>query len=100
MPEVDKADFCEKKCEGLVGRTGRRTSCAHPDQIKNQHNTQAVWRFRVAEQYKTIDMWRRTGRGGTHVAVLETAVMISFSFATPSTLAITAPIEHLCDKNE
>ena len=47
-------------------------------------------------------MWRRTGRGGTHEAELGAAgsVMISFSFATPGTLAITAPSERLCDKNE
>ena len=57
----------------------------------------------VPEQYKTIDMWRRTGRGGTHVAVFGATgagVMISFSFATLRTLAITAPTERLCDKNE
>ena len=57
----------------------------------------------IAEQYKTIDMWRRTGRGGTHVAVFGATgagVMISFSFATLRTLAITAPTERLCDKNE
>ena len=45
-------------------------------------------------------MWRRAGRGGTHVAELGTAVMISFSFLARSTLAITAPTERLCDKNE
>ena len=57
----------------------------------------------MREGYKTMDMWRRTGRGGTHVAVFGATgagVMISFSFATLRTLAITAPTERLCDKNE
>ena len=48
-------------------------------------------------------MWRRAGRGGTHVAELLAVVvveMISFGFATLRTLAITAPTERLCDKNE
>ena len=47
-------------------------------------------------------MRRRAGRGGTHVAILGAVVveMGSFSFVALSTLAITAPIERLCDKNE
>ena len=47
-------------------------------------------------------MWRRAGRGGTHEAILLAVVveMLSFGFATLRTLAITAPTERLCDKNE
>ena len=47
-------------------------------------------------------MWRRAGRGGTHDAILLAVVveMISFGFVTLRTLAITAPTERLCDKNE
>ena len=71
------------------------TSQFRPTPHASSHNNACI-----AEQYKTMDMWRRTGRGGTHVAVLGTAVMISFSIATLRTLAITAPTERLCDKNE
>ncbi len=43
------------------------------------------------------------GRGGTHVAILGAAgagEMVSFCFVALGTLAITAPIERLCDNNE
>ena len=39
----------------------------------------------------------------THVAILVAVgvlVMVSFSFVAHSTLAITAPIERLCDNNK
>jgi uncharacterized membrane protein len=48
-------------------------------------------------------MWRRAGRGGTHVAILVAVgvvVMGSFGSIAPSTIAITAPIERLCDNNK
>ena len=48
-------------------------------------------------------MWRKAGRGGTHGAILVAVgvvVMLSFSFVALGTLAITAPIERLCDKNK
>jgi hypothetical protein len=48
-------------------------------------------------------MWKRAGRGGTHVAILVAVgvvVMGSFGFIAPSTIAITAPIERLCDNNK
>jgi membrane-associated PAP2 superfamily phosphatase len=57
----------------------------------------------IAELHKTIDMRRRAGRGGTHVAILlavGVVIMVSFSFVARSTLAITAPSERLCDKNK
>jgi hypothetical protein len=41
-------------------------------------------------------MWRNTGRGGTHAAILAAVgvvVMVSFSLVALSTLTITAPIE-------
>ncbi len=58
----------------------------------------------MPEAYK-LYMWRRAGRGGTHVAILlavEVVVMVFFSSValSASALAITAPTERLCDKNE
>jgi hypothetical protein len=61
-------------------------------------NTQC--QFGVAAHIKTIDMWTGANRGGTHVAKLAIAVMVSFSFLARSTLAITAPTERLCDKQQ
>ncbi len=52
---------------------------------------------------KSIDMWRRAGRGGTHVAIrvaVGVVVMGSFGLIARSTIAITAPIERLCDNNK
>jgi hypothetical protein len=59
--------------------------------------------FGIAEHSKSIDMWRRAGRGGTHVAILVAVgvvVMGSFGFIARTTIAITAPIERLCDNNK
>jgi hypothetical protein len=71
--------------------------------LQEKNDSDATTATLMHEHSKTIDMWRRAGRGGTHVAVLEAAgasEMVSFSFVALSTLAIAAPIERLCDNNE
>jgi hypothetical protein len=47
-------------------------------------------------------MWKRAGRGGTHVAILVATVveMVSFGFCAFGTIAIIAPTERLCDNNK
>ena len=97
---VTKGDG-NSRAVGSKRRDSRRP--VRPRTCPKKPKTKVIATFRIPEQDKTIGMWRKAGRGGTHVAILVAVgvvIMVSFSFVAPSTLAITAPSERLCDKNK